>query len=106
MRALIGAGHDVNASSGQRRMTPAHLAAAGGHDKALKLLLAAGADANAKDHNGRTPWALADEGEDAGRKAGVLEVLSEDSQHVQGLAQTQTLTPAYTKHSHRHRHRH
>ena len=49
VRALIAAGHNVNAKGPENDETPVHLAAASGHDKALQLLLDAGADLNAKD---------------------------------------------------------
>ena len=45
--SLIAAGQDVNARGGRRKVTPAHMAAAGRHGEALKLLLDAGADVNA-----------------------------------------------------------
>ena len=48
VRALIAAGHNVNAKGPENDETPVHLAAASGHDKALQLLLDAGADLNAK----------------------------------------------------------
>ena len=62
--------------------TSAHVAAARGHVKTPKLLLDAGADLNAEDNRGITPWDLADWDEDEGKKVVVKEVLSEYSLHV------------------------
>jgi hypothetical protein len=49
--ALIAAGQDVNAQGGQYfdGMTAAQLAVLGGHDEALKVLLAAGVDVKARN---------------------------------------------------------
>ena len=55
VKALITKGHDVNAEGGQRGETPSHLAAKGRHGEALKLVVAAGADVNGKDHERKTP---------------------------------------------------
>ena len=51
VRALIAAGHDVNAQGGQYfdGMTAAELAVLGGHDEALKVLLAGGANVKARN---------------------------------------------------------
>ena len=54
---LISKGADVNAAC-QTGMTPLHCAAAG-HERAVRVLLAAGADTGLKDNKGRSPldWA-------------------------------------------------
>ena len=49
VKALIASGRDVNAKEGQRKRTPANVAAVSGQNKALKLLLEADADVNAGD---------------------------------------------------------
>ena len=73
--ALVAKGHGVNAKGGQHDMTPAHLAAAGGHGEALELLVAAGVDHNVKDRVSLSIWAHA---------------------HVSAHAQTQTQTQTQT----------
>ena len=51
-RLLIGAGADVNALD--QMGTALHRAARYGHDRIIALLLDAGADPSAVDHEGRT----------------------------------------------------
>jgi hypothetical protein len=65
----------VNAQGGQHGMTAAQLAVLGGHDEALKVLLAAGVDVNAKNGVSMVKSAMIvtrDEGvgEVGGRKGG------------------------------------
>ena len=49
----LSKGADVNAMNGG--VTPLHGAAVGGHKETVKLLIANGADVNAKDVIGQTP---------------------------------------------------
>ena len=51
----LDAGADVNAKDNVLGVTPLHNAALGGHKEIAELLIAKGADRNAKDVNGRTP---------------------------------------------------
>ena len=51
----IAAGTDVNAHGGKYDGTPLYEAAAQGYKKVAELLVAKGADVNAKDNNGNTP---------------------------------------------------
>lgn len=74
---LITDGARFNADNYDKQIS-AHLAAAGGHDKALKLLLAAGADVNARDGNQQRVWEFAHWIHDAA----VFEVLSVYSLHA------------------------
>jgi ankyrin repeat protein len=82
VRALIAAACDVNATAGQYKRTPAHLAAVKGHGKALRECIYGGADVNAVDKDNRTPWELAYQVKDTDHKAAVEEVLSEHSLHA------------------------
>ena len=54
----------VNAKS-ERRRTPLHSAAREGHKEVIELLIAKGADVNAKDDDGATPLDMADDKETA-----------------------------------------
>ena len=51
----LDAGADVNAKDNVLGVTPLHNAVLGGHKEISELLIANGADRNAKDVNGRTP---------------------------------------------------
>ena len=73
----LDAGTDVNAKSlaallGQDGATPLHFAALNGRKVIVELLIAKGADVNAKDDNGRTPldWASKTDTADLLRKHG------------------------------------
>ncbi|MDE0784613.1 MAG: ankyrin repeat domain-containing protein, partial [Planktomarina sp.] len=44
--------------------TPLHYAANFGKDENIQVLLTGGADAKAKDKNGKTPWDYAEDNED------------------------------------------
>jgi hypothetical protein len=59
VKQYITAGADVNAIDDDEGMTPLILAAGGGHKKIVELLIAEGADVNAKDKYGRTPLLMA-----------------------------------------------
>ena len=56
----LAAGTDVNAKDDSHGLTPLHYAAEAGHKEIAELLIANGADVNAKDKYGRTPldWAV------------------------------------------------
>jgi ankyrin repeat protein len=58
MQALIKAGANVNARSGEKK-TPLHIAVSAGNTHATEGLIQAGADVNAKDGDGETPLILA-----------------------------------------------
>jgi len=51
----LDAGADVNAQDNDIRWTPLHVAAAFGHKEIAELLIAKGADVNAKNKGGETP---------------------------------------------------
>ncbi len=53
VRILLALGADPNVGAGDQ--TPLHAAASGGAAGVVELLIAKGADVNAKDHRGRTP---------------------------------------------------
>ena len=63
-RLLLDKGANVNAKENKDGQTPLHRAATRGHANIVEILLARGADTNAKDHRGRTALDLA---EDRGR---------------------------------------
>lgn len=52
---LLDAGVDVNAASGWELLTALHIAASGGHTEMVDLLLARGADPEARDRRMETP---------------------------------------------------
>ncbi len=53
---LVKAGAPINsASHNELKVTPIHSAAAGGHEKIVKMLLMNGADPNVREQEGRTP---------------------------------------------------
>ena len=54
MKQHIAGGTDVNAKNGER-CTPLKFAANEGHKEIAELLIAKGANVNAKDDNGETP---------------------------------------------------
>ena len=56
----LAAGADVDATVEEDRTTPLHGAALNGHKEVAELLIAKGANVNAKDGFGRTPldWAI------------------------------------------------
>jgi ankyrin repeat protein len=54
MRALLAAPVDINARNAQG-WTPLHVAAAGGNEAGIELLLRHGADVNAQSYVGATP---------------------------------------------------
>ena len=58
----LAAGADVDATVEEDRTTPLHGAALNGHKEVAELLIAKGANVNAKDGFGRTPldWAIDD----------------------------------------------
>ena len=58
MQALIKAGANVNARSGEKK-TPLHIAVSASNTHATEGLIQAGADVNAKDGDGETPLILA-----------------------------------------------
>ncbi len=55
VRALVGAGADVNACSGAMRTTALHMAARRGHLEIARALLDCGAAVNPRDRKGETP---------------------------------------------------
>ena len=55
VRALVGAGADVNAASGVTRATALHMAARRGHVEIARALLDSGAAVNVRDRKGDTP---------------------------------------------------
>ena len=55
VRALVGAGADVNASVGVTRATALHMAARRGHVDIARALLECGAAINVRDRKGDTP---------------------------------------------------
>lgn len=55
VRALLRAGADVHAHGGVTRATPLHMAARRGHVEIARVLIAHGANVNAKDRKGDTP---------------------------------------------------
>jgi hemoglobin len=56
VRTLVRAGADVNASGGITRATALHMAARRGHVAIARALLDSGADVNARDRKGNTPF--------------------------------------------------
>lgn len=56
VRALVKAGANVNASGGVTKATPLHMAARRGHLEIAKALLERGANPNARDTKGDTPY--------------------------------------------------
>jgi ankyrin repeat protein len=57
--ALIAHGANINAQHGMTGDTPLHMAASNDYKAAVELLLAKGADVNAKNHSGQTPLFMA-----------------------------------------------
>jgi len=55
----IAAGRDLNAKSSSTGFTPLPYAASWGHEEIVELLIANGADVNAKDADGLTPLDVA-----------------------------------------------
>ncbi len=55
VKKLIARGANVNAKSLQEGRTPLHIAARRGRLKAVEILIAAGAEVNARDKKGKTP---------------------------------------------------
>jgi len=55
VRALVGAGADVNACGGVTRATALHMAARRGHVEIARALLRCGAAVNSRDRRGDTP---------------------------------------------------
>ena len=55
----LAAGTDVDVKDDEHGLTPLHVAAIEGHKAILKLLIAKGAEVNAKDKRGRTPLVYA-----------------------------------------------
>ena len=58
LRRLLAAGHDANTQGGRDQFTPLHWACGMRRPKIVRLLLAAGADPDAKDPSGHTPLHL------------------------------------------------
>jgi ankyrin repeat protein len=76
VKKLLAKGADVNTKEPQRGRTPLHIAALRGRLKAAELLIAAGADLNAKDNGGRTPlWFARDKYKVDGKATKMIELL-------------------------------
>lgn len=77
VRALIAAGHDLDAPINELRYTPLHLACKYGYTAIAALLLEGGADVDAQTRNGETPQDLArDSGIAGAQRADIVELLS------------------------------
>ena len=60
LSALLDSGADVNAKGGRDEVTPLHLAVMLQNEECVAVFVSSGADVNAQDRNGRTPfhWAV------------------------------------------------
>jgi hypothetical protein len=78
--ALVAAGADVNRRSAGREMTPLHIASERGHEGAVRALLNAKADVDARDYQQATPLDMAMRG----KHDGVVRLLSAALEKTKG----------------------
>ncbi|OHB65020.1 MAG: hypothetical protein A2Y76_09445 [Planctomycetes bacterium RBG_13_60_9] len=93
MKKLLDHSADVHATDKQSGCTPLHIASQKGRAEAARLLIAAGADVNAKDNQGRTPLSYAEGRYECRKVAELLRKHGAKEEDTDSAAETSKTTP-------------